>query len=200
MILVIDNYDSFVFNLARYVRELGHETQVVRNDALTCSDALALAPRGIIVSPGPCGPARAGISTALAAQAVAHKVPFLGVCLGHQCLVAACGGSIGRAPKPVHGRAAPVTHAGAGLFDGLPSPFAAARYHSLMAAGPMPDALRITARLQAEPEVIMGVAHKAAPAFGVQFHPESVLTEHGHALLANFLAHCAPHETAGPTP
>ncbi len=189
MILIIDNYDSFVFNLARYVRELGHETQVVRNDMISISEALALGPQGIIISPGPCGPQQAGISTSLAAEAIKRCLPLLGVCLGHQCVVAACGGTIGRAGAPVHGRASTITHSQQGLFKGLPSPLTVGRYHSLIATGDMPQSLAVTAQLAGDPETVMGVAHKDAPVFGVQFHPESVLTENGHDLLANFLRH-----------
>ncbi len=187
MILVIDNYDSFVFNLARYVRELGDRVHVVRNDALSVEDALALAPSGIIISPGPCGPAQAGISTDLARAAIAHAIPVLGVCLGHQCLVAACGGTIGRSGRPVHGQASAITHDGTGVFAGLPSPMQVGRYHSLIATGALPDTLTVTSHLTEDPQTIMGVAHRSAPAFGVQFHPESVLTDHGHALIGNFL-------------
>ena len=188
MILVIDNYDSFVFTLARYLRELGRETEVVRNDALTVDEALARAPEAILVSPGPCGPAEAGISVALARAAVAARMPFLGVCLGHQCLVAAQGGTIARAPRPVHGEASRIVHDGADLFQALPSPLTVARYHSLIAATPLPASLAATAHLEDDPSVVMAVAHRNAPAWGVQFHPESILTGHGHALLANFLA------------
>jgi len=187
MILVIDNYDSFVFNLARYLRELGETVDVHRNDALSVADAISMAPTAIVVSPGPCTPAEAGISTALAAEAIRTSTPFLGVCLGHQCLVAACGGNIGRAARPVHGKASPITHSGAGLFDSLPSPLTVGRYHSLIADGPLPDAVAATAHLADDPDTVMAVAHKTSPAHGVQFHPESVLTDHGHALLANFL-------------
>lgn len=193
MILIIDNYDSFVFNLARYVRELGDTVQVVRNDAITTRSALAEAPSGIIISPGPCGPAEAGISTELAHAAITNAIPLLGVCLGHQCLVAACGGTIGRSGRPVHGQASAVTHDGTGVFAGLPSPMQVGRYHSLIATGVLPDSLSITSRLADDPQTVMGVAHRTAPAFGVQFHPESVLTDHGHSLIGNFLG-----LTAGP--
>ena len=187
MILIIDNYDSFVFNLARYVRELGDRVHVVRNDALNLEDALALAPSGIIISPGPCGPDEAGISTPLAGEAIAQGIPLLGVCLGHQCIVAACGGGVGRAARPVHGQASAITHNGSGVFTGLTSPLEVGRYHSLVATGTLPGDLDITARLADDPGTVMGVAHRTSPVFGVQFHPESVLTEHGHALIGNFL-------------
>lgn len=210
MILVIDNYDSFVFNLARYLRELGRQTEVVRNDALSVADALALEPEAIVLSPGPCGPAAAGISVALARAAIGARVPLLGVCLGHQCLTVAAGGTVCRAPRPVHGRASKIRHTGTGLFKGLPAPLTVARYHSLMAHLPLPAALEAQAWLVDDgladsEEVVMAMRHRAAPAWGVQFHPESVLTEHGHALLENFLALAAarpapPHEAAPASP
>ncbi|MEQ8745988.1 aminodeoxychorismate/anthranilate synthase component II [Pyruvatibacter sp.] len=187
MILIIDNYDSFVFNLARYLRELGAAVDIVRNDKLTVAEALARKPEAIVISPGPCGPATAGISTALAKSAVAQRIPFLGVCLGHQCLVTACGGTIERADAPAHGRAFDVTHNRTGLFNGLPAPLTVGRYHSLVAGGDMPLELEVTATLSQNGTTVMAVAHKTAPAFGVQFHPESILTVHGHDLLRNFL-------------
>ncbi len=189
MILVIDNYDSFVFNLARYVRELGDAVEVVRNDAITVDEALAMAPAGIIISPGPCGPDEAGISTPLARAAITNGIPLLGVCLGHQCLVAACGGEVIRADRPIHGQASTITHHGQDVFADLPSPMQVGRYHSLIAGAHLPDDLAVTARLADNPDTIMAVAHKTAPAFGVQFHPESVLTDHGHALINNFLSY-----------
>lgn len=195
MILVIDNYDSFVFNLARYVRELGDTVEVVRNDAITVNDALALAPAGIIISPGPCGPEDAGISTPLARAAIANNLPLLGVCLGHQCIVAACGGAVIRADRPIHGQASTVTHHGKDVFADLPSPMQVGRYHSLVANTDLPDDLAVTAQLKDDPTTIMAVAHKTAPTFGVQFHPESVLTDHGHKLMNNFLSY-----TSSPAP
>lgn len=186
MILLIDNFDSFVHNLARYVGELGHDRQTVRTDAITVDAALALHPQAIILSPGPCGPDKAGISVPLVAAAAERGIPLLGVCLGHQAIAAAFGGRIRRAERPVHGKPARIAHDGAGIFDGLPSPFTAARYHSLIAELPASGALRATA--VAEDGTLMALAHETLPVFGVQFHPESVLTEHGHALLANFLA------------
>jgi len=198
MITVIDNYDSFVFNLARYVRELGQPVRVHRNDTVSVDEVLSTHPSGIIISPGPCGPDEAGISTKLARAAVETGVPLLGVCLGHQCVVAACGGSIGRADAPVHGRASTITHAESGLFEGLPSPMEVGRYHSLIATGEVPASLAVTAQLEDDPTVPMAVAHVSAPVFGVQFHPESVLTEHGHALIGNFLSlTAAPFAKAG---
>lgn len=197
MILVIDNYDSFVFNLARYLRELGRTTEVVRNDAISVGDALAARPEAIVLSPGPCGPAQAGISVPLVRAAIAATVPLLGVCLGHQCVVAAAGGTIGRAPRPVHGEASAIAHDGTGLFAGLPAPLTVGRYHSLAATGTVPAALAVTATLADAPQVVMAVSHRHAPVHGVQFHPESVLTEHGHALLANFLDLAAGGRTSG---
>ena len=184
MILLIDNYDSFVHNLARYVGELGYEREVVRNDVITVESALALNPQAIILSPGPCGPNEAGISVALARAAAAKQVPLLGVCLGHQCIAAAFGGIVHRA-APMHGKPAKIRHDGTGIFRDVPNPFTAARYHSLVADLAEEGPLRATAH--SEDGTLMGLAHDEAPIHGVQFHPESVLTEHGHLLLANFL-------------
>ena len=190
MILVIDNYDSFVFNLARYLSELGEEPEVLRNDALTVDTAIASAPDAILISPGPCGPKEAGISTALVQAAAEKHIPLLGVCLGHQCIVEAFGGRIARADAPRHGKASAIAHNGTGIFEGLPSPLTVGRYHSLIAEmESLPDCLSVTARTNDQAETVMGVAHESLPVFGVQFHPESVLTEHGHDLLANFLRH-----------
>jgi len=185
MILVIDNFDSFVHNLARYIGELGHERRTIRTDAITVEEAVALRPQAILLSPGPCGPDKAGISVPLARAAAENGIPLLGVCLGHQAIAAAFGGQIRRAARPVHGKPARIAHDGAGIFHGLPNPFTAARYHSLIAELPENGPLRATAF--AEDGTLMALAHETLPVFGVQFHPESVLTEHGHALLANFL-------------
>ncbi len=186
MILLIDNYDSFVHNLARYVRELGHETVVRRNDAIDVAGIEALRPAGIIVSPGPCTPREAGISNEAIAR-LGAKTPILGVCLGHQCLAAALGGRVVRAARPRHGKTSPILHDGSGLFAGLPSPFDATRYHSLIVEREsLPSPLAVAATT---PEgEIMALRHRAWPVWGVQFHPESVLTQHGHHLLRNFLA------------
>lgn len=184
MILLIDNYDSFVHNLARYVGELGRKREVIRNDAASVEDILARAPDAIILSPGPCGPDEAGISVALVKAAARANIPLLGVCLGHQCIAAAFGGAIRRS-APVHGKPAQIEHDGSGLFTGIPNPFTAARYHSLVADLAPGGSLRPTAR--ATDGTLMALAHESAPIFGVQFHPESVLTEHGHRLLGNFL-------------
>ena len=185
MILLIDNYDSFVYNLARYVRELGETPLVRRHDALTVEDVLDLAPSHIIISPGPCSPREAGISTELVRRA-GERVPILGVCLGHQCIGAAYGGVIARAGVPMHGKISRIHHKGWGIFSGLPSPFIATRYHSLaIAPGSIPSVLRVTAT--SEDGEIMAVQHVTHPVYGVQFHPESVLTEHGYRLLDHFL-------------
>ena len=185
MILLIDNYDSFVWNLARYVSELGHTRIVVRNDATSLDEIAALAPSHIIVSPGPCSPAEAGISNAVI-TAFAATTPILGVCLGHQCIGAALGGKVERAQRPMHGKTSLIRHDSTGVFTGLPDPLRVTRYHSLIVEQEgLPEALRVTAR-SAEGE-IMAVQHRAWPLVGVQFHPEAVLTEHGHDLLRNFL-------------
>ena len=185
MILLLDNYDSFVHNLARYVGELGGEPLVVRNDRITLDDIAALAPSHLIVSPGPCTPAEAGVSTA-AIRRFGPTTPVLGVCLGHQCIGAAWGAPIVRAAQPMHGKVSAVTHDGSGLFEGLPSPFAATRYHSLaIARDGVPEALVVTAT--ADDGEIMGVRHRTHPVHGVQFHPESVLSEWGYAMIERFL-------------
>ena len=185
MILLIDNYDSFVYNLARYVRELGEEPVVRRHDALTPDDVLALGPSHVIISPGPCSPAEAGISTEVVRRVGPH-VPVLGVCLGHQCIGAAYGAEIVRAGRPMHGKTSRIFHQGTGLFNGLPDPFLATRYHSLVIApASVPPELEVTAT--SEDGEIMAVRHAEHPVYGVQFHPESVLTEHGYRILDHFL-------------
>jgi para-aminobenzoate synthetase component II len=185
MILLLDNYDSFVYNLARYVRELGGEPVVRRHDAVTVDAIAAMAPSHIIISPGPCSPKEAGISTDVVRR-LGPTTPILGVCLGHQCIGEAYGGEIVRARRPMHGKISRVTHTGTGVFAGLPNPFAATRYHSLVIApGSVLPALRVTAT--AEDGEIMAVEHAEHPVVGVQFHPESVLTEHGYRILERFL-------------
>jgi anthranilate synthase component 2 len=185
MILLIDNYDSFVYNLARYVRELGETPVVRRHDALTVDDILAAPPSHIIISPGPCSPAEAGISTELVSRA-GPSIPILGVCLGHQCIGAAYGGEIVRAGRPMHGKTSRIHHRGTGLFTGLPSPFRATRYHSLVIApASVPAELEVVAT--SEDGEIMAVQHSRHPVYGVQFHPESVLTEQGYRLVDHFL-------------
>jgi anthranilate synthase/aminodeoxychorismate synthase-like glutamine amidotransferase len=185
VILVIDNYDSFVYNLSRYLREMGCETRVARNDALLLEDVAKIAPQAIVISPGPCTPSQAGISVELV-RAFSDRIPILGVCLGHQAIGQALGAEVARSPKPVHGMRCRVHHDGTGLFAGLPSPLWAGRYHSLcVVEQSLPQDLRVTAR--SDDGVVMALAHASRPLFGVQFHPESVMTEHGHALLSNFL-------------
>ena len=185
MILLIDNYDSFVYNLARYVRELGETPLVRRNDALSVDDILELAPSHIVISPGPCSPSEAGISTDVIRR-VGRTIPVLGVCLGHQCIGAAYGGEIVRAGRPMHGKTSRIHHRGSDLFTGLPSPFLASRYHSLVISpASVPPELEVTAT--SEDGEIMAVKHASHPVYGVQFHPESVLTEHGYRMLDHFL-------------
>jgi anthranilate synthase component 2/para-aminobenzoate synthetase component 2 len=183
MILLIDNYDSFVYNLARYVGELGRERRVVRNDAVTVDQIAALRPDAIIISPGPCTPDDAGVSLEVVRR-FAAEIPILGVCLGHQCIGQVFGGKVVRARRPVHGRTSSIHHNGRYLFDGLPNPFEAARYHSLIVELPQATELEVSAL--SNTGEIMAVVHRRLPVFGVQFHPESVLTECGHAQLANF--------------
>jgi len=194
LILLIDNYDSFVFNLARYVGELGYAREVVRNDAVTLEQIETLAPEAIILSPGPCTPKEAGISNAVIAS-LGARTPILGVCLGHQCIAEVYGGLVVRARRPMHGKTSLVSHDGRGVFKGLPNPLRVTRYHSLVAApGRVPSELEVSA-LSPEGE-IMGLRHRTHPVEGVQFHPEAVLTERGHDLLANFLTRAVPAERA----
>ncbi|MBX3511256.1 MAG: aminodeoxychorismate/anthranilate synthase component II [Hyphomonadaceae bacterium] len=185
MILVIDNYDSFVYNLVHYVEDFGVNTEVVRNDALTVAEALKKKPKAIILSPGPCTPNEAGICLELLAQAP-NDLPIFGVCLGHQAMGQAFGGEVVQAREIMHGKVSQVTHRSGGLFRGLPSPFRATRYHSLaIKRETFPADLTIDAET-ADGEV-MGLSHKRRPVFGVQFHPESIASEHGHAIVGNFL-------------
>jgi anthranilate synthase component II len=186
MLLMIDNYDSFTYNLVQYFGELGADVRVHRNDAITLDDVAAMRPDQIVVSPGPCTPSEAGISVPLI-QRFAGEIPILGVCLGHQAIGQAFGGRIVRAQRVMHGKLSPVTHDDRGVFHGLPSPFAVTRYHSLaIARDQVPEALEVTAT--ADDGEIMGVRHRHLAVEGVQFHPEAILTEHGRQLLANFLA------------
>jgi anthranilate synthase component II len=185
MIVMIDNYDSFTYNLVQYLGEMGEELRIFRNDEVTPEQVLELKPERIIISPGPCTPNEAGISVPMI-HAAAGKVPLLGVCLGHQSIGQAFGGEIVRAERLMHGKTSPVFHTGAGTFRGLPSPFEATRYHSLVIRREtLPECLEITA--ETDQREIMGIRHKTLPIEGVQFHPESVLTEHGKELLRNFV-------------
>jgi anthranilate synthase/aminodeoxychorismate synthase-like glutamine amidotransferase len=185
MILVLDNYDSFTYNLVQYFGELGADLRVVRNDQITVAEIETLAPERIVVSPGPCTPSEAGISSAVI-KTFGERLPVLGVCLGHQCIGEVYGGEVVRADRLMHGKTSPIIHTGQGVFTGLPSPFAATRYHSLIVKrDTLPDVLEITAET-AEGE-IMGLQHKSLPVHGVQFHPESILTTEGKRLLGSFL-------------
>jgi anthranilate synthase component II len=185
MLLLIDNYDSFTYNLFHYLGELGEEVVVVRNDEISVGQALSMKPNSIVLSPGPCDPDKAGICLDLVRTA-AGRVPILGVCLGHQAIGQAYGGTIVRAPQPMHGKLSSIRHAGKGVFQGLENPFTATRYHSLVVErATLPPVLEITA--ETEDGIIMGLAHKTLPVHGVQFHPESIASQHGHALLKNFL-------------
>jgi len=186
MLLLIDNYDSFTYNLVHYLGELGADVVVKRNDALSTQDALAMNPAGILLSPGPCDPDQAGICLELTKAAAIARVPLMGVCLGHQTIGQAFGGNVIRCHEIVHGKMGMMHHTGKGLFQGLPTPFEATRYHSLVVdRDTLPDTLDITAEL--EDGTIMGLQHKDLPIHGVQFHPESIASQHGHALLQNFL-------------
>ncbi|MCO8030225.1 aminodeoxychorismate/anthranilate synthase component II [Brevundimonas diminuta] len=185
MILVVDNYDSFTYNLVHYLAELGAQTHVVRNDDLTVEEAWALKPEAVLLSPGPCAPDQAGICLSLI-ETAAETMPILGVCLGHQSIGQAFGGQVVRAKTLMHGKTSPILHEGRGVFGGLPSPFTATRYHSLaVRRATLPDALEVTA--WTEDGEIMGLSHRTRPIHGVQFHPESIATEHGHEMIANFL-------------
>lgn len=189
MLLLIDNYDSFTWNLVQYFGELGAEVRVVRNDALTLADIERLQPTQLVISPGPCSPNEAGISLA-AIQHFAGRLPILGVCLGHQAIAQVFGAHVVRAPQVMHGKTSPIHHANVGVFRGLPSPFAATRYHSLLVdRASLPAELEETAWTERNGtrDYLMGLRHRTLPIEGVQFHPESILTEHGHWLLRNFL-------------
>ena len=185
MILLIDNYDSFTYNLWHYLGEIGQTVEVRRNDAVSVDEILALAPNGIVISPGPCDPDQAGICLELV-ELISGRIPLLGVCLGHQSIGQAFGGKIVRAPKCMHGKVSTITHTGKGVFKGLPESFTATRYHSLtIDPETMPDCLEITAH--SDDGVIQGVQHRELDVYGVQFHPESIMSEHGHDLLRNFI-------------
>ena len=185
MFLLIDNYDSFTYNLRHYLGELGAEVEVRRNDALNTDQAIELGADGIILSPGPCDPDKAGICLDLIEKA-AGRLPILGVCLGHQCIGQAFGAKVVLAPKPMHGKVSEIKHKGTALFDGIPTDFMATRYHSLtLDPDSLPDCLAVTA--ESDDGVIQGVSHQQLPIHGVQFHPESIASEHGHRLIQNFL-------------
>lgn len=192
MVLMLDNYDSFTFNLVQYLGELGAEVWVARNDQVTVDEIAARAPSHIVISPGPCAPAQAGISIDVI-HAFAGKIPILGVCLGHQAIGQAFGGEVVRAREVMHGKVSPIYHEGHGVFAGLPNPFDATRYHSLIVEkARLPDVLEITAWTEhpdGQMDEIMGLQHRAFVVEGVQFHPESILTEHGHQQLRTFLAY-----------
>jgi len=187
MILVIDNYDSFTWNLVHYLRELGAEVEVARNDAIDVGQAMSSGAQAFLISPGPCTPNEAGISLDLVRACAAQSRPLLGVCLGHQAIGQAFGGQVVRAAELMHGKTSPIVHDGTGVFAGLASPITATRYHSLIVAEDgLPAELEVNARVA--DGTIMGVRHQTLPIHGVQFHPESIATEHGHAMLANFMA------------
>jgi len=195
MILLIDNYDSFTYNLVHYLGELGAEVAVWRNDALDVQEAMGLNPEGIVLSPGPCDPDQAGICLPLSLAAADAGVPLLGVCLGHQTIGQAFGGKVVRADDIVHGKMGTIHHAGKGVFAGLPTPLQGTRYHSLVVErASLPAVLEVTAEL--EDGTIMGLRHRQKPIEGMQFHPESIRSEHGHAMLKNFLEMCKEREPA----
>ena len=192
MLLLIDNYDSFTYNLVHYLGELGAEVTVVRNDALDVQAAMGLSPQAIVLSPGPCDPDQAGICLPLTLAAAETRTPLLGVCLGHQTIGQAFGGRVVRAPEIVHGKMGIIHHEGKGLFAGLPSPFEATRYHSLVVdRATLPEVLEVTA--WTEDETIMGLRHRDLPIEGVQFHPESIASQHGHRMLRTFLEGAGVH-------
>jgi anthranilate synthase component II len=185
MFVLIDNYDSFTYNLLHYIGELGTEAVVHRNDALTADDVMGLGAEGIVLSPGPCDPDRAGICLELVEKA-AGRIPLFGVCLGHQCIGQVFGGKVVRSPEPMHGKTSEITHTNTGVFEGLPSPFIATRYHSLsIDPATIPDCLNVNAT--SADGVVQGMSHKEFDIYGVQFHPESIETQHGHKLLQNFI-------------
>jgi anthranilate synthase component II len=191
MILLIDNYDSFTFNLYHFLGDVGAQCEVWRNDKLSVADALAMQPEAIVLSPGPCTPTQAGICLDLIEAAAAATLPLFGVCLGHQAIGQAFGGKVIRAPEPMHGKVSDISHAGTDILGGLPSPFRATRYHSLIVAhDSLPHTLVPTA--WTDDGLIMAMHHRTLPIYGVQFHPESIASEHGHFLLRNFLEICRP--------
>ena len=193
MLLLIDNYDSFTYNLVHFLGELGAVCDVHRNDQITVDEAMALRPDGIVLSPGPCTPNEAGICMDLIKAAATAQVPLLGVCLGHQAIGQVFGGKVVRAPKPMHGKLSGVSHKGQSVFEDVPTPFQATRYHSLIVARDgLPNELEVTAETG---DIIMGLRHRSLPIHGVQFHPESIASEHGHKILENFLKISGEHPT-----
>lgn len=186
MIIIIDNYDSFVFNIARYFHRHGESTEVIRNDAVGISDLVRLEPRALVISPGPRTPNEAGISTSVVRE-LSGRVPILGICLGHQCIGSVFGGRVTRARRPMHGRSSHISHEARGLFQDLPSPLRVGRYHSLVVELDMPRSPELTVTARSEEGEIMALAHRNYPTYGVQFHPESILTQQGDVLLSNFL-------------
>ncbi|WGD50880.1 aminodeoxychorismate/anthranilate synthase component II [Bradyrhizobium sp. CB1650] len=186
MIVIIDNYDSFVFNIARYFHKLSEATEVIRNDAISISELVGLNLRAVVISPGPCTPNEAGISTAVVRE-LSGRVPILGICLGHQCIGSVFGGRVARAHRPMHGRRSYIAHDGRGLFKGLPTPLDVGRYHSLIVELDQSCAQDLIVTARSEEGEIMALAHSYYPTYGVQFHPESILTSQGHVLLMNFL-------------
>ncbi|MFV0386236.1 anthranilate synthase component II [Paracoccus sp. (in: a-proteobacteria)] len=195
MILLIDNYDSFTWNLVHYLGEAGAEVVVRRNDAISVAEAMAIEADGIVISPGPCDPAQAGICIDLIRAASERAIPLFGVCLGHQAIGEAFGGRIVRANRILHGKVDGIAHDGSGVFTGLPTPLRATRYHSLtVEPGSLPDCLRVTAT--SDDGTIMGLIHRDLPVEGVQFHPESIASEHGHEMIRNFLNRCSPRQRA----
>jgi anthranilate synthase component 2 len=198
MILMIDNYDSFTYNIVQYLGELGELVEVFRNDEISLAEIEVMAPQGIVISPGPCTPNEAGISMEVI-RTFAGKIPILGICLGHQSIGQVYGGVVGRAKKVMHGKTSAIHHTGLGVFAGLPNPFTATRYHSLVVeSGSLPDCLEVTAWTLVDGVIdeIMGVRHKSLLIEGVQFHPESILTEHGHDLLQSFVDTCAQSDSS----
>lgn len=186
MLVLIDNYDSFTWNLVQYFGDLGKTVKVLRNDQVTVSELMSLKPAGIVISPGPSDPDHAGICLETVASAAEQTIPLLGICLGHQTIGQAFGGRVSRAPAPMHGKMSAITHQGRGLFKDIPSPYTATRYHSLIVEREtLPDCLEIIA--ESEDGLIMGLAHREKPIFGVQYHPESIASEHGHSLLKNYV-------------
>lgn len=186
MIIIVDNYDSFVFNIARYFRKLGEATEVIRNDAVSVRDLIGRKPRAVVISPGPCTPAEAGISTAVVRE-LSGRVPILGICLGHQCIGSVFGGRVTRARRPMHGRSSYIRHEERGLFKELPSPLSVGRYHSLVVELDESCAPHLTVTARSDEGEIMALAHRYQPTYGVQFHPESILTQQGNVLFMNFL-------------